>query len=107
MCCAQAFQPSVYIFCSQLQQVSRGGVHAVPSMAFGAAQDTRPPPPSWPALSLPAGADYVFVELTIGCSVRRLLKPWLNMRGRGHLSEELCRWPSASPASAAAERMCA
>ena len=56
----------MYIFCSQLQQVSKGGVHAVPSMTFGAAQDTRPPPPSWPALSLPPGADYVFVELTIG-----------------------------------------
>ncbi len=61
----------MYIFCSQLQQVSKGGVHAVPSMAFGAAQDTRPAPPSWPALSLPTGADYVFVELTIRCALRR------------------------------------
>ena len=64
----QAFQPSVYIFCQQLQQMSKGGAHFIQQMAFSVAQDTRPAPPSWPAIALPAGQDFVFVQLTIGCA---------------------------------------
>jgi hypothetical protein len=37
-------------------------------MAFSVAQDTRPPPPGWPAIALPANQDFVFVQLTIGCA---------------------------------------
>ena len=77
----QAYQPSVYIFCSGLQQVSKGGVHTVQSMAFGATQDTRPPPPSWPTLGLPDGEDFVFVALMIG---------YVNSIERAHLYA--CTW---------------
>ena len=48
--------------------MSKGGAHSIQQMAFSVGQDTRPPPPAWPAIALPANQDYVFVQLIIGCA---------------------------------------
>lgn len=61
----QAFISTVYIFCGALQEVAKTGAHSVQALTFTLAQDTRPPPPGWPAGADPAGATYVYFQAAI------------------------------------------